>query len=352
MKYFFAVLLSFLYSNAHGQVIDTLVLVHEHSVLFGSDKWELTEVELIKLDTLASLSLESDQLVLEGHTDKVGSENYNYKLSSKRLESVVSKLLQIGVAAAKIKSNVYGELQPLIDGEDESAFRLNRRVSIKYFKFERRRIVKGSVEEEITQTPLKARIKISGKDFVDSTFTRSDGSFSFAAPDNKLYKLEISADNHFFNQRFIKVSPEDSSIIQFSLPELSVGRMYTLPNFNFKGNLPILLERSIPTLDLLYELMLTSNVCIEIKGHINLPNEPDCEKDTRHYKLSVDRSQMVYDNMISKGIDSDRMLPRGYGNWEMLYPKATNEKYMEKNRRVEIKIIDCASKELTLKNLK
>jgi flagellar motor protein MotB len=92
--------------------------------------------------------------------------------------------------------------------------------------------------------------------------------------------------------------------------------------------------------------MNNCDFCIEIKGHINLPNRPNCELDTRHYKLSVDRAEMVFGNMISRGIVSERMLPKGYGNWEMLYPKATVESNMAKNRRVEIKIIDCNSEAL------
>jgi flagellar motor protein MotB len=91
---------------------------------------------------------------------------------------------------------------------------------------------------------------------------------------------------------------------------------------------------------------------VEIGGHINKPNEPDCTRDSKHFKLSVDRAEMVFNAMIKKGIFAERMLPKGYGNWRMLYPSASNAQEMRENRRVEIKFIDCKSEELLAKHSK
>jgi outer membrane protein OmpA-like peptidoglycan-associated protein len=352
MKYFFLISFALCSVSLGAQVIDTLILKEQHTALFASDAWELSSEELIALDSILSLANDSDTIFLEGHTDKVGSEKYNQLLSAERVKTIKEELVRLGIGEEKMTTKAYGELNPVERGSNESAFKYNRRVTIHFLKLVKRRKITGQVEEEETKKPLLAKIKIEGKSFSDSTITTIGGKFSFKVPDNGVYKLEITSDNHFFEQRFIKVSSKDSSDISIGLPEVKIGSIYTLPNFNFKGNLPVLLKRSVPTLELLYELMDKSEFCIEIKGHINLPNLPDCELDTRHYKLSVDRAEMVFEHMGSRGIASGRMLPKGYGNWEMLYPKAAIEKDMSKNRRVEIKIIDCKSDKLISKNKK
>ena len=349
MKYFLLISLTLGSISLSAQVFDTLILKEQHTILFGSDAWELSNEEASSLDSILSLANECDTIFLEGHTDQIGSEKYNQLLSAKRVSTIRNELVRLGIAEEKMTTKAYGELNPVASGNNESAYKYNRRVTIHLLKLEKRRNLTGHVKEEQTQKPLLAKVKIEGKNFADSTITTLDGKFSFAVPDNRVYKLEISSDNHFFDQRFIKVSSKDPSDISIGLPEVVIGSIYTLPNFNFKGNLPVLTKRSVPTLELLYELMDKSEFCIEIKGHINLPNLPNCELDTRHYKLSVDRAEMVFEHMVNRGIASNRMLPVGYGNWEMLYPKATVEKIKAKNRRVEIKIIDCNSEKLNSK---
>lgn len=350
MKHLLSFFIVLMVLPCEAQLVDTLVLKSKHSVFFASDEWDIEDGEKMKMDSLLEEFIQSDSIVLEGHTDKVGSLSYNQKLSAKRVKSVLDYFLSKGVPSEKFKTSKFGELQPAVKGDDESVYKWNRRVEIQFFNIEKRRKLKGKVEEEEKKTPLLAKVKITGKNFSDSVYTTLDGNFSILVPDNGVYKLEISAENHFFEQRFIKVSASEPDEFNVGLPEVKVGSIYTLPNFNFKGDLPILLPRSVPTLDLLYELLDESDICIEIKGHINLPNQDSCAKDTRHYKLSVARANMVYRKMVDGGIDSLRMLPRGYGNWEMLFPKATTEKDMVKNRRVEIKIIDCQSEELISKS--
>ena len=352
MKYFLLIGFAFYSFSLSAQVFDTLIVKDQHLVLFGSDDWTLNEEESIRMDSLFLMENDFDEILLEGHTDKVGSEKYNQTLSAKRVNSVKNELVRLGVDESKIATQAFGEIKPAEIGSDESVYKFNRRVVIYFFKREKRRIINGNVEEEKTKEPLLAKVKIVGKNFIDSTTTTIGGEFSLSVPDNGVYKLEISSDNHFFEQRFIKVSSKESNDISIGLPVVKIGSIYTLPNFNFKGDLPILTKRSVPTLQLLYELLKGSDFCIEIKGHINLPNRPNCELDTKHYKLSIDRAEMVFEDMVSKGIVAERMLPKGYGNWEMLFPKAEFEKDMAANRRVEIKIIDCNADELLMGNKK
>lgn len=70
---------------------------------------------------------------VEGHTDSKGSEEYNQKLSERRALSVRKFLLKNGIASAKIKTQGFGELNPISENETEEGRAKNRRVEVKYF---------------------------------------------------------------------------------------------------------------------------------------------------------------------------------------------------------------------------
>ncbi|MBL6785634.1 MAG: OmpA family protein [Rickettsiales bacterium] len=70
-------------------------------------------------------------LVLEGHTDKLGSVDKNVNLSRKRVLSVRNQLLKSGIKREKIiKENAYGEAKPEVSAKDGYNDRINRRVEI------------------------------------------------------------------------------------------------------------------------------------------------------------------------------------------------------------------------------
>lgn len=70
-------------------------------------------------------------LVLEGHTDSFGSEEYNEGLSERRAEAVRQWLTDNGVPAARIRSVGFGESRPAADNRTPAGRALNRRVEPK-----------------------------------------------------------------------------------------------------------------------------------------------------------------------------------------------------------------------------
>lgn len=66
--------------------------------------------------------------LIEGHTDNVGSEQDNLRLSQRRADSVVNYLItNHGIAASRLTATGYGESRPLADNRTEEGKRLNRR---------------------------------------------------------------------------------------------------------------------------------------------------------------------------------------------------------------------------------
>lgn len=67
------------------------------------------------------------KVLIEGHCDERGSEEYNLALGQRRAETVKNYLLSLGVDASRLKTVSYGESVPLDPGHTEEAWAKNRR---------------------------------------------------------------------------------------------------------------------------------------------------------------------------------------------------------------------------------
>ncbi len=103
-----------------------------HNVHFEFDKYNLLPDSKQLLRKVAK-SL-SDQPLLKvqvaGHTDSLGSDQYNQVLSERRAASVRAFLVSEGVPAANIQSIGYGESRPVAENSSEEGRAMNRRVEI------------------------------------------------------------------------------------------------------------------------------------------------------------------------------------------------------------------------------
>ncbi len=69
---------------------------------------------------------------IEGHADERGSREYNIGLGEKRSQSVRRMMEFQGVLASQMTTVSYGEEKPAVEGHDESAWSMNRRVELFY----------------------------------------------------------------------------------------------------------------------------------------------------------------------------------------------------------------------------
>jgi outer membrane protein OmpA-like peptidoglycan-associated protein len=84
------------------------------------------------MDRLATFMKESPQhtVVVEGHTDSVGTEEYNQQLSERRASAVREALTTRGVDAKQIATVGKGEGVPVASNDDSGGRQQNRRVEI------------------------------------------------------------------------------------------------------------------------------------------------------------------------------------------------------------------------------
>ncbi|MGB8959414.1 MAG: peptidoglycan-associated lipoprotein Pal [Candidatus Aminicenantales bacterium] len=67
------------------------------------------------------------KILVEGHCDERGTEEYNLALGEKRAKAAQDYLLSAGITPDRIKIISYGKSQPINPGHDESAWQMNRR---------------------------------------------------------------------------------------------------------------------------------------------------------------------------------------------------------------------------------
>lgn len=73
----------------------------------------------------------SRRIRLEGHADERGTREYNLALGERRANSIRDYLVVNGASLSQIETVSYGEERPANTGQNEAAYRLNRRVEIK-----------------------------------------------------------------------------------------------------------------------------------------------------------------------------------------------------------------------------
>jgi len=103
------------------------------NILFNYDQFSLTPQACAILDSIGAWMKGNPGkvLMIEGHCDDRGTNEYNLALGDRRANSAKTYLVQLGVDSARIYTISYGEERPIVDGSNESAWAKNRRGEFK-----------------------------------------------------------------------------------------------------------------------------------------------------------------------------------------------------------------------------
>jgi len=111
--------------------IEKGAVVRLNNIFFDFDRYVLKEESFPELNRMVEMMNESVELKIsvEGHTDNIGTQQYNITLSERRAEAVVEYLVQKGISRNRLQSKGWGKSKPLVSNDDEIDGReLNRRV--------------------------------------------------------------------------------------------------------------------------------------------------------------------------------------------------------------------------------
>ncbi len=106
------------------------------NVFFSTNKAELRAASVNELDRLVKLLKDNPTLEIEmgGHTDNVGTELYNQKLSDHRASAVLHYLTKKGIKKTRLTHKGYGETMPIDTNDTEEGRQNNRRTEFKITK--------------------------------------------------------------------------------------------------------------------------------------------------------------------------------------------------------------------------
>ena len=120
--------------NAVLQTQDTArgLIVNMSDVLFDTGSYTLRPAAREKLAKISGIVLAHPGLILqiEGHTDSVGSDDFNQRLSEQRAGSVLAFLAEQGVSASAMTSRGFGKTQPVATNDTADGRQRNRRVEL------------------------------------------------------------------------------------------------------------------------------------------------------------------------------------------------------------------------------
>jgi outer membrane protein OmpA-like peptidoglycan-associated protein len=138
--------------NAILQTRDTArgLIVNMSDVLFDTAKFSLRPLAREKLAKIAGIVSGHPglRLAVEGHTDSVGGDEYNQRLSEQRGDAVRDYLTQAGMPTSSVTAVGLGKSDPVASNSTASGRQQNRRVEI---------VISGDVIGTIGGTPIAAR---------------------------------------------------------------------------------------------------------------------------------------------------------------------------------------------------
>jgi outer membrane protein OmpA-like peptidoglycan-associated protein len=107
-------------------------ITFDSGILFDIDKSDLRPVSETNLAKLAKIlnKYPDTNILIEGHTDNTGTNDYNMALSKDRAQSVSQYLATVEVKSARFSIAGYGETQPIVTNDSPEGRQKNRRVDI------------------------------------------------------------------------------------------------------------------------------------------------------------------------------------------------------------------------------
>ena len=216
-------------------------------------------------------------------------------------------------------------------------------------------ILKGIVLDEETGEPLSAAtVKLVGTDGTSAEKqTDANGQFEFARNgdqsyinENTSYSITVSKPNYFNAKgKETTVGITESKIFAHRYELIPIkDEAMKLPEILYEFDSPELTEQAKDSLDYLYDLMVNNpKLIIELRA-----NTDSRGSDSYNLKLSQARAESVVKYLASRGVDLERMQPKGYGENNLLISDAEINKMATEeereaahqlNRRTEFSVI-------------
>ena len=281
-------------------VFQLLSAQEQVSYYFDSNKFELKNNEIQKVNEWITLHKDVKIVAINGYTDEDGSIGFNDTLAQKRVDFIYKLVKDKIKIREDFKTRSFGKLHQQSNNKAE-----NRRVTIYFIEAKdlaREDEILGIKKEEIVPKPKPKKqfpeaIVIQNPNGTESTF-------------------ELNVE---FMQQIDAAKPGDK---------------LKLENLNFQLNTFAIVNESRGKLyELLIVMQQNPELSIDIQGHL-------CCMPTDRTNLSTQRAKAISQFLRMNGIENTRVTYKGFGSSQPIYPlPEKNEEERAANRRVEIEIV-------------
>ena len=203
---------------------------------------------------------------------------------------------------------------------------------------------KGRVSNAKDGQPVASDIRIidlaNGTTVANTSSDGKNGLYIVSLPAGKDYAFHVTANGFLFHSQNVEKNNENGNeqwqpiTVDIALHPIESGERIALRNVFFEtGRWEILPESEYELAKVVDLLTKNPTLKIELGGHTDNVGRPEANQ-----RLSEQRAKAVYDYLINKGIPSDRLSYKGYGETQPVATNDTDEGRRE-NRRTEIKVL-------------
>lgn len=201
--------------------------------------------------------------------------------------------------------------------------------------------VQGKVFDEKTSAGIPSSVELidlESKQILSRVQTDETGNYLITLPVGKDYAFNVNRRGYLFysdNYSLKNKAPDSVYVKNIPLKPIEVNAAIVLRNIFFDINEYKLKNESQVELDRLVQL-LTDNpsVKLQVEGHTD-----NVGGTAENLKLSDNRARSVINYLVTNGIDSKRLVAKGFGATKPIADNSTEEG-RAKNRRTEVKVIE------------
>ena len=197
--------------------------------------------------------------------------------------------------------------------------------------------VTGRVTDEDGK-PLRITIEFTANidDMVyrDVAFSDENGEYRIALNRADKYNVLVNKEGYLVNAQILIPGGRKELTLNIIMRELKEHKVFAFQNIQFNFDSSILKQESFAVLDEIVVTLLTNpHLELEVSGHTC-----DIGADEYNLWLSKRRANSVYDYLVLRGVEKERLSHTGYGEERPLNDNK-NAEQRELNRRVEFKVI-------------
>lgn len=281
--------------------------------------------------SLLAPKIKQKHLLIYGYADYLGTTINNLELARNRANNVKAALLNQGIEAKNILvCDGIGEISRALP-ENEIGVPKDRYVSIfiKKDKAEQN----NSIANKITSKQNKG-IQVSE--------IKADGSLVPIPQKENIKKLTSKTASQNKNSNLVISSTFNTTNRFEQLASLKKDEVMRIDQIQFQPTRHFLKKESEPILiELLQTLKDNPELAIKIEGHVccMTGNGDAWDSDTHELKLSENRAKYIYDYLVQNGIAATRLQYEGFGKRRPIIAHEKTEEDAQKNRRVEIRVL-------------